>query len=329
MRALLRLTEWLCGKTVAQSIFEPLIADWERELANARHAGWWRYASSATLGGAAFARSLAQCVLMGAGWLPTARSARTASLTFVLAVAIPLLVWTLPAVLSGRAPGIDSIQTQAFLLYFAVLIVPPAMLPALFMMRRDARSATQHAVATIAFGAVLTGAVAAVATPAAINRYFTSFDAFEREYQRGLANDRAGRFQYPGTAIREQRRSTIEQRRESYQRFEAMRAEREARRPPLTWPQRLRRSQPVAYAILFGVMGWTLAGLAAPTLARAAGWWALMVVAMLTLAASPALYLGVAVHRLPSWTTLPLFTLVAMALVTASWRRRKAPAPTP
>ena len=76
MRALLRLTEWLCGKTVAQSIFEPLIADWERELANARHAGWWRYVSSATLGGAAFTRSLAQCVLMGAGWLPTARPDR-------------------------------------------------------------------------------------------------------------------------------------------------------------------------------------------------------------------------------------------------------------
>ena len=328
MRALLRLAEWLCGKTVAQSIFEPLIADWERELADARHAGWRRYASSAALGGAAFARSLGRCVLMSAGGLPTARSARTASLTFVLAVATPLLGWTTLAVQSGRAPGIDSIQTQAFLLYFAVLIVPPATLPALFMMRR-ARSTTRHAVVAIACGAAMAGGVAALGSSEAINAYFSSFESFEREYQRSLANDRAGRFQYPGTAIREQRLSTLEQRRESYQRFEAMRAEREARRPPLTWAQRLRRSQPVAYAILFGVMGWTLAGLAAPTLARAAGWWALMVVAMLTLAASPAVYLGVALRRLPSWTTLPLFTLVAMALVTASWRRPRAPAPTP
>ena len=327
MRTLLRLAEWLCGKTVAQSIFEPLIADWERELANARHAGRWRYASSAALGGAAFARSLARCVLIDAGWLPAARSARTASLTFVLAVATPLFVWTMLAVQSGRAAGIDSIQTQAFLLYFTVLIIPPALLPALFMMRRDARTTTRHAVAAIAFGAAITGGVAALTSPEAVNPYFSTYASFEREYQRGLANDRAGRFQYPGTAIREQRLSTLEQRRESYQRFEAMRAEREARRPPARWPQRLRRSQPVAYAILFGVMGWTLAGLAAPTLARAAGWWALMVVAMLTLAASPALYLGVAVQRLPSWTTLPLFTLVALALVAASWRRPRAPAP--
>jgi len=323
---LLDLAEVTCGASARQSVFEPLVADWQRELFEAHGQGRWRVAQVFGVGAAAYAASLTRCMVMGA-WLPTPRAALAAVLTFAIATIVAMATLLALSSQFGRAPAdLRSIQAQAFLLFSLSIIVPPAVLPALFMLRRDSRSGIRQAIVAVAFAAAGAGAMVTLTSPEAINSYFSTFEAGEREYARNLANDRAGRYQYPGTAVRQLRgEMTIEQRRASFERFEAWRAEQVAKRPPRTWSQSVRRFQPVALAVLFAVMGWTLAGLSAPTFRRAILWWALVTAAMLTLTASPGLFLGIAVNRFPYWATVPIFTAVTAALIVASWRKHPTP----
>ena len=329
----LTIAEWLCGNHARRAFFEPLVADWQRELFEAQDRGRWRVAQVFGSGAVAYAASLTRCVVMGE-WVPTRRAALAATLAFGIATSVATLL--LLALSSQFGPPIDlrSIQTQAFLLFSLIIVVPPAVLPALFLLRRDSRSGIRHAIVAISVVAAASGALVVLTSPEAINAYFSTFEAGEREYARNLANDRAGRYQYPGTAVRQLRgEQTLEQRRASFARFEAWRAEQIARQPPrpLTWRDRVIRYQPVALAVLFAVMGWTLAGLSAATLTRAILWWALMTAAMLTLTATPGLFMRIAVYRFPYWASVPIFTTVTAALIIASWRRHsaRAPAPTP
>jgi hypothetical protein len=328
MHPLLDLAELVCGDRARRDVFEPLVADWQRELSEARASGRWRVVLVCGSGAVAYALSFARCVLMR-DWLPTPRAAASAMLAFGLAKAVGLLTLLGLSYAWGSAVDLGSIQTQAFLLFSAVIVVPPAFLPALFLMRRDPRSNIRHAIVAIAVAVAGTSTLVVVTSEDAINSYFSTFEAFEREYARSLANDRAGRYQYPGTAARKLGgETTLEQRRESFTRFDTWRAEQIAKRPPRTrtWTQSLRRFQPAALAVLFGVMGWTLAGLAAPTFTRALLWWGLMAAAMLTLSATPGLFMRIAVHRLPYyWMTVPIFAAVTAALIVAS--RRKPPTP--
>lgn len=332
MHRLLDLAEFVCGEHARRTVFEPLVADWQRELMEARTAGPWRVARVFGSGATAYATSLVGSAVMGE-WLPTPRTAASAALAFVLATAVSKLI--LLGLSSVWGPGVDlgSIRTQAFLLFSAVIVVPPAFLPALFLMRRDPRSNLRHAILTIALVAAGTGALVVLTSEQAINSYFSTFGAYEREYARNLANDRAGRYQYPGSAVRSLRgEMTLEQRRDSFERFEAWRAEQIAKQPPrpVTWRGIAIRYQPVALAVLFSVMGWTLAGLAAPTLRRAMLWWGLVAIAMVTLSATPGPFMRIAVNRFPYWATVPIFAAIDAALVIASWRKHSAPlAPTP
>lgn len=323
----LRIAEWLCGEHTRRTIFEPLLADWQRELTEAQADGRSRLAQVFGSGAIAYAASLARCVMVRE-WLPTARAAVAAAFAFWLAAGAALLILLGLSQAWGPAVDFRSSQTQAFLLFSTIIVVPPALLPALFLMRRDQRSSVRQAMVVIALGAAGTGALVVATSEDAINSYFSTFEAFEREHARNLANDRAGRYQYPATAVRTLRgETTVEQRRASFERFEAWRAEQIATRPPrqITWRDRVRRFQPVALALLFSVMGWTLAGLALPTIKRAILWWGLMAAAMLTLSATPGLFMRIAVNRLPYWTTVPIFAAVTAALIVASWRKRPAP----
>lgn len=188
----------------------------------------------------------------------------------------------------------------------------------------------RHATVAIALGAALASAVTVWTTPEAINRRFTTFELFERDRERALANDRAGRIQYPWTAVRQVRPPTTrEERLASFNRFMAMRAEAEARRPPVTWRQRLSRSQPVLLTIMFGVMGWTLAALGA-LWTRAAFWWVVMYCGMLAftgLLSSTVGEVAFPTVRLPFWMATPTFAVSTLALVLAARHRHAAPSP--
>jgi hypothetical protein len=317
----------LCGEHARRTIFEPLVADWQRELSDAHAAGQWRVVQVFGSGAMAYATSFARCVLMR-DWLPTPRAAVVATCAFALATVAALLILLALPLVSRSAVDLDSIQTQAFLLASTLIVVPPALLPALFLMRRESRSTIRHAVVAIAVAAAGTGVLVEATSGDAINSYFSTFAAFEREHARNVANDRAGRYEYPGTAVRQLRGdTTVEQRRASFERFAAWRAEQIAKRPQrtMTWAERLRQFQPVALAVLFAMMGWTLAGLAAPTVTRAMLWWALMATAMLALSTTPRVFMRYAGSPLPNWSTLPIFAAVTAALIIA--RRRTPPTP--
>jgi hypothetical protein len=151
------------------------------------------------------------------------------------------------------------------------------MLPAMFVLRRDRRSTTRHAATAIALGALLTTAVLVLTSPEALNRYFSSFEWSEQEYQRGLANDQIGRYQYPGTAYRQLvTPKTVDERREQHARFMVWLEEQRAKVAPPTWREKANRMQPAVLAILFGIMGWTLAGIGSPSIPRAMMWWLLI-----------------------------------------------------
>jgi hypothetical protein len=323
----LALAEWLCGEHARRTVFEPLVADWQRQLHDDRDRGWPRRAVDYGSGVMAFIVTLVGCAMTTGRWLPNVRAAAVALLTFVVALTAALVVLWVLSLPSGVTTEIDSVRTQSFLLSFAGLAGALVLLPMAFILRRDPRLTSRHAVTTIGLGALLVAGLATATSQEALNAHFSTFEWVEREYQRALANDRAGRVTYPGTARRELRGpSTIEERRANHERFMMWQAGQEARRPPLTMAQRLRRMQPAALAVVFGVMGWTLAGLGPVTLSRAAMWWALMFLATLAFGVMPRALTGVAMPILPHTYALPLFGVITVALVAASWKQ--APAPT-
>jgi hypothetical protein len=321
MSHLLALAAWWCGDRARAIVFEPLLADWQYELDAARHAGRARHAIAIASGLFAYARSFIRCTLTTSGWLPTSRAAQIVALTFFCTFDAALFLLWMAALPSGRTLDLGSIQTRAFLLAVAPLAFAPILLPALFLMRRDPRSTVRHAVSVIVVGAVLTAGVVWLRSPENLNWYFSSFEAYEGEYQRNLANDRAGRVTYPATAVRQLRGpTTIEERRAEYERFMAVRSAQQQPRP-LSRSQQLRRYQPVALAILFGMMGWTLAGLGPVSFTRAAGWWLLMYAALLAFGGMPRTISGLAAPVLPNAYAIPAFGAMTMALISTSWRR--------
>jgi hypothetical protein len=326
MRRLLRLANVLCGSQATASVFDPLVADWQRELTESRQRGRWAHARAAASGAGAFTRSLVRCAMARSGWLPTWRAGGIGILAFVAAIVLAMAGVALIAVQHGR-PIEPGLRTYSWLLGTAALYVPPALLPAMFLLRRDPRATARHAAAAIALGSALTVGVLLITSPEALNRYFSSFEWSEREYQRGLANDQAGRYQYPGTAYRQLvTPKTVEERREKYARFMVWLEEQRATDAPPTWQERIARMQPVVLAILFGIMGWTLAGMGSPSIPRALVWWVLMYKA--TLAFGGLLTFGVGEMsfwnaRIQFWMAIPVIAAITGSLILAS--RRLAP----
>jgi hypothetical protein len=327
MQSLLDIVERVCGQHVRASVFEPLVADWQREMAEARQQGRWVFVRAIVSGSVAFIRSLVRCAMTRSGWLPTWRAGGIGILAFVAAIVLAAAGVALIAVQSGR-PIEAGLRTYSWLLGSAALYVPPAMLPAMFLLRRDPCSTARHAAAAIALGAVLTVAVLVVTSPEALNRYFSSFEWSEREYQRGLANDRVGRYQYPGTAYRELvTPKTVGERRERYAKFQVWLEQERAKDAPPTWPERIRRMQPAVLAILFGIMGWTLAGMGSPSIPRAMAWWMLMYVTTLGFGGLLASVVGEMSFwnaRIQYWMAVPVITAMTASLILAARRSARA-----
>lgn len=324
-RALAFASLWLDGETVRHT-FEPLVADWQRELTDAHQRGRLPYAIATASGMWAFIRSLLRCAMTSSGWLPTWRASGIAIAAFLAAIVLAVGGVTLIVLQNGR-PIEPGLRTYSSLLGSAALYVPPAMLPAVFLLRRDPRTTIRHAAAAISLGALLTVGVLVLTSPEALNRYFSSFEWSEREYQRALANDRIGRYQYPGSAYRELTTpKTVEERRERHERFMAWLEEQRAKEPPPTWQERVARTQPAVLAILFGIMGWTLAGMGSPSIPRAMMWWSLMYLTTLGFGGLLASVVGEMSFwsaRIQYWMGIPVIAAITVILIFAS--RRLAP----
>lgn len=241
-----------------------------------------------------------------------------------LATAIGLGIASEMAIVASRTPADfpPDVLLEIALRSALVTAFATAMLPALFLLRRDSRIPGRTAMLWLSAGSLL--AATAILTLPAPENFQLSAEQNERMYQRSLANDRAGRYQYPGSVRRQLREpTTVESRRASYEKFlvwaETQRVDRPA---PTPW-QRLRRSSMPLLAALFGLIGWNLAGVVTPTVTRAVVWWGVAWFAMLAMDGRIAWVLWLSNFRRPAWWVLPMMAgIAALALMLANRRSR-------
>ena len=269
MRLLLRLVERLCGESARRSIFEPLVADWQRErretaavvrtIVDLR----WSFGFLAALIGCAARHATSA---EGPLW-------RYGIVVFAVAIGVSIAAETLLIRFTATADYTWDLLLIAALRLTGLATLAAAMLPAMFLLRRNARATARTAAGYTALGSLLI-ALAVVAQPS-LEDYVVSFSQSERMYQRALVRDRAGDYRYPGTVLRQlgYAGTTVEERRARYDQYLAMRANTIAKRAVRTPWQRLRRSTAPVMVIAFGGIGWALGGLLRPTLFRAAIWW--------------------------------------------------------
>lgn len=319
MKRLLALAGWLCGESAGRQVFEPLIADWDRDL---RLAPTFSGRASAFVRGlVAFTLTLASCGLRYALTEETGMW-RYSLLAFTTAVGLGIA--SEMAIVAARTPADfpPDVLLEIALRSALVTAFATALLPALFLLRRDPRVTSRTAIRWLTAGSLL--AAAAIVTLPAPENYQLTAEQNERTYLRAVANDRAGRYQYPGTVRRQLAEpSTPEARRASYEKFlvwaETQRVDRPA---PTPW-QRLRRSSTPILAALFGIIGWNLAGVITPTVMRAFVWWGVAWFAMLAMDGRIASVLRLANFRRPAWWVLPVMAgLAALALVVVNRRSR-------
>jgi hypothetical protein len=317
MTRLLRVAEWCCGPSQRASVFEPLLADWERERhvaatrsAHARAwvaACWWLGFLAALIGCAARHALSAD----GPLW-------RYGIIVFLAFIAVSLAAET--AVMEATRPPIYSVDLHliAVLGWTNLATFAAAMLPAMFLLRRNPRATARTAARSVILGSLLTAA-AVVAQPS-LKTYRPTFDQLERSRERALANYFSGRIQYANTVRAEldSRGTTLEQRRARYDEWRTQTA---TGPTPTPW-EHLRRSTAPVMAAVFGLIGWMLGGVIRPTFTRAATWW-------LAAWLSSQIAGGHIVDMLdlpppqPAWWVMPAIAgTLALALHATSHRRR-------
>lgn len=330
MKALLATATWLCGESAGRQVFEPLIADWDRELCHARSSS--ARTAIVVRGFLAFVLTLVSCGLRHA---LTENTGMWKYSLLALAAAMGLGIASEMAIVDARATDANfppDVLLEIALRSALVTAFATALLPALFLLRRDPRVPGRTATLWLTAGALITAA-AIVVLPRPDNYQLTA-EQNERLYQRAVANDRAGVFTYPGSASRQLREPTTpESRRERYEKFLVWVEQQRIDRPEPTPWQRLQRSSTPSLAALFGIIGWNLAGVLRPTAMRAFVWWGVAWFAMLAMDGRVAPIFKVANFRRPAWWLLPMMAgIAALALTIANTRRHRATstlAPTP
>ena len=320
-RLLAFLGKWF-EPTIVSRFFEPLIADWQREWADAQGLSASTRLSVAIRGLPALAITVLRCAASDFTTPPPAPAVIASAAAGAVAISLPVLVLTaitLFAVLPPRLP----LDMLLILMAPQALSVglAPAMLPSVFMLRRDRRTSWRNAAQVMAAGFALALVVAVWIVPLSSSGLLFTASQNERVYQLAVQNDRSGRPDYPGTAVRQARPSTAAERAERYARFRAQMEQMRANRPrPWASIRSFFRSyQFVWLTLAFGLMGWALGGLRRPTIAAAAGWWVLtwMVVFVPTILTR----FSMVGWPAPYWLPTLLFGLSAVGLLRAAARR--------
>jgi hypothetical protein len=324
MRRLLVVATWLCGESARDRVFEPLLADWSRELRDAAPQSPLSRAAVFISGALAFTLTLFACGLRHALAEDTGMW-KYGAVTFVLAATLAIVLEASMIYYSIPPDYPPDLLLIAAMRFSAGKALALAMLPALFLLRRDSRAGLGKATAAIVVGTAIVAL--GVVSQSWFESYQPSASQNERMYQRMRANDLAGRVSYPGTAVRELRdaTSTPEQRKARYEQFRGSVAQQRANAPPPPTPwQRLTRSNTTVLAVLFGVIGWMLGGLARPTLPGAIAGWAVVSLLVMLLDDRLSTMLGLPGFGL-SWWTLPAVA-AALALALANRSTDRSPA---
>src|SRR6478752_6055972 len=93
---LLSVVEFICGPSAREHMIEPLLADWQKELALAQSQGFISYATVAVSGALALMRSLVACAIAEGVWLPPARGTMLSILAIAFSVAVSIAVLLIP-----------------------------------------------------------------------------------------------------------------------------------------------------------------------------------------------------------------------------------------
>jgi hypothetical protein len=320
----LTIAEWLCGEHARRTVFEPLVADWQREWREAPQSGWSR-ALVLVSGPLALSVAISYYALTG-GLVMT----RTALLKASAAVVISTLA------LLGIQVGLQSMQFRADYLFeirvwlalpmILPLAVPLAMLPMMMLLRGagvTARAATVILLAGGALTLITTGLLAPLAQADVISDRLD-----EAMYQRAVENDRAGRYTYPWSAVRQLKPTTPEQRAEQRRKWRSdpryLAAQAERTRP--RWSRSTFMT--AALTIAIGVLGWGLGGLGRTRVIHATAWWALACLALLVFDGRLTYWLNnYGRPRAPFWGPLAVFGTAALLMLFFPANRREAPTP--
>lgn len=315
MRSIERLlafaSRWFDPATVT-NVFEPLLADWQREWHD-RPVSSWARARIIVSGASALALSIAQCLLTGGLRMPRIALVKGAA-ALVLSTVLLVLIQIGLNTQQFRADFPFEMRIWMALPLVLPLAVPLAMLP-LMMLIRGAGTSARAAVILVFTGALLTLATTGWLAPLARGDVRDSLH--EQIELRAAAREQAGRYSYPWSAVQQIRKETSEQR---AQRRVAFRSDPRyvANQANLTRPRWNRSTfMMTALSITLGALGWALGGLGRTQLIHATGWWALAWLSMMILDGRAQYWVNGGVLRLdraPDWLPLLVFALAAIAL---------------
>jgi hypothetical protein len=315
----LAIAEWLCGARARRDVFEPLIADWEREWRDASHSTLAR-TRIITSGSTALVIALITC-LVTRGMAMT----RTALIKGVLTLAISsVAVLALQvALVSQQLPDSWILELRVWMALPRVLtvMIPLAILPTMMLWRGVAPS-SRAAIITITGASVLTVFVAGWLAPRTEGQPPFIDRWQEALYQRSLENDRAGRYTYPGSVGRVLHPTTPEQRAEARRRWRGD-PRYLADQARLTRPRWNARNFMVGgLTIALGTLGWALGALGRTRPIHVVGWWTLSCVALMLFDGQFRFWIDstryVRIDRPPDWLPLAVFGTAAIVLLVAA-----------
>jgi hypothetical protein len=300
-------------------VFEPLVADWQRELAASSSRR--ERARIILSGSAAFGWSLVSCLLTGGVVMPRVAIIRAlGALMLSTLVLLVIQIGLNAAAFRNNFP--PEMQFWMALPMILPLAIPLAMLPIMMLIRGAGRATTRGAMTLLAAGVILTYITAGWLTP--LLRADVRDELYEEIEQRMAADERAGRVFYPSTAVRQARPMTAEQRataRERWRQSPQYLAAQAAQTRP-RWGRATILTALLALAL--GALGWGLGALRHASAFRAGAWWAIAWIAMMFLDGR-FLYPGSGVSqyigRAPYWTPLAVFATSAFVILIFERRR--------
>lgn len=316
MNRFLSLAQFLFGDETRQRVFDPLVADWQREIESSTTR--LMRAGVISRGFGAFVACVLTCLLTeGIEMNKKATIGKGAALLVLSTV-----------VLLALQMGLNSLQFALsypleWRIWIALpmvlpLAVPMAMLPIMMTLRSGGHVQAMRQAALLLSAGAITACLTTALAP--LTRGDVRDSLYEQMNQRALANDAAGRFQYPGTAMRTLRPTTREQRDAFRKTPLYLEYQAEVTRP------RFGRAALVngALAIALGGLGWALAGINGATPIAVAAWWSISWLALILMSGQFSYWVngaGVRVGGAPYLTPLAVFTTAVLALLIAERRR--------
>jgi hypothetical protein len=324
MNRLLALVTAVCGERSRQRVFEPMLADWQRELALARSQGRPAHLRAAAAGALALVRALVACAIADGVWLPPAGATALSMLAigFSVAVSTAFLLVIAPTPYISR--DIAGQLAQRWVLVMSATVLPPAFLLAMFMHRRDPRSTLRHGIVGVSLTAVAMIVIVARTNPEVINRRYNTFEFQDQMRARMIEVAKSDPDIWKGRSLERTLATTVEERRASYDRMQARFAEFRKNDPPPTRAERFAHIQPILLSIVFATMGWMLGGTGRTTVSRGLMWWALVFITTITMSPLLSLLVGVPMPQPAQWWLLPMFTSITLVLVAGTRTTRRS-----